>query len=51
MKSFIYRIEDPNGMHARPAGILAAQAKKFESSITVRFNEKKADFHLPPFSI
>ena len=43
MKSFIYRIEDPNGMHARPAGILAAQAKKFESSITVRFNEKKAD--------
>ena len=43
MKSFIYRIEDPNGMHARPAGMLAAQAKRFESAVTVRFNEKKAD--------
>ena len=30
-------------MHARPAGMLAAQAKKFESTVTVRFNEKKAD--------
>ena len=43
MKSFTYRIEDPNGMHARPAGTIAAQAKKFESEIIVRVNEKKAD--------
>ena len=43
MKSFTYRIEDPNGMHARPAGALATQAKKFESEITVRVGEKKAD--------
>ena len=43
MKSFTYRIEDPNGMHARPAGTLAAQAKKFNSEVTVRVGEKKAD--------
>ena len=43
MKSFSYRIEDPNGMHARPAGAIAAQAKKFKSEITVRIGEKKAD--------
>ena len=43
MKTFRYRIEDPNGMHARPAGAIAAQAKKFESEITIYANEKKAD--------
>ena len=43
MKTFTYRIEDPNGMHARPAGALASRAKKFESEITVRVGEKKAD--------
>jgi phosphocarrier protein len=42
MKSFTYRIEDPNGMHARPAGTLAAQAKKFNSEVTVRVGEKKS---------
>ena len=43
MKTFTYRINDPNGMHARPAGTIAAQAKKFESEITVRVGEKRAD--------
>ncbi len=43
MKHLTYRIEDPNGMHARPAGLLATCAKRFESEIRVRANEKEAD--------
>ncbi len=43
MKQFTYRIEDPNGMHARPAGMLATFAKKFQSDIRVRAGEKEAD--------
>ena len=43
MKEFTYTIEDPNGMHARPAGKLAAYAKRFSSNIRVKTNEKEAD--------
>ena len=43
MKQFTYRIEDPNGMHARPAGALATFAKRFQSDIRVRAGEKEAD--------
>lgn len=43
MKQFIYRIQDKNGMHARPAGMLATFAKRFQSEITVHANDKKAN--------
>ena len=43
MKQFSYQIEDPNGMHARPAGALANYAKRFTSSIKVSANGKEAD--------
>lgn len=43
MKEFTYQIEDPNGMHARPAGKLATFAKQFTSSVRVRAGEKEAD--------
>lgn len=43
MKQFTYCIEDPNGMHARPAGMLAAFAKRFDAEIRVEANGKKAD--------
>ena len=43
MKEFIYRINDPNGMHARPAGRLATYVKQFESQVRVKVNEKEAD--------
>lgn len=33
MKSFEYTITDPVGIHARPAGNLTKEAKKYESSI------------------
>ncbi len=43
MKTFIYRIKDPNGLHARPAGKLATFAKQFQASVKIRANEKEAD--------
>lgn len=36
MKQFTYTINDPLGIHARPAGILAKQAKAFaDTTITI----------------
>ncbi len=35
MKTFEYRICDPQGIHARPAGLLAKEAKAFNSRITI----------------
>lgn len=43
MKEFTYRIEDPNGMHARPAGKLATYAKQFDAQVRVRCGEREAD--------
>lgn len=43
MKKFTYRLEDENGLHARPAGVLATYAKRFDSSIRVETGEKSAD--------
>ena len=35
MKEFTYVITDPEGIHARPAGLLVKEAKKFESECTI----------------
>lgn len=35
MKQFNYTITDPLGIHARPAGLLAKEAKKFASACTI----------------
>ena len=35
MKTFTYSITDAAGIHARPAGLLVKEAKKFESKISV----------------
>ncbi len=35
MKSFEYTISDPDGIHARPAGLLVKEASKYKSTITV----------------
>ena len=43
MKSFNYVITDEVGIHARPAGMLVKEAKKYESTVTVFKGEKKAD--------
>ena len=43
MKEFKYVITDPEGIHARPAGMLAKEAKKYESKITIYKDEKSAE--------
>ncbi|MGI6108144.1 MAG: HPr family phosphocarrier protein [Lachnospiraceae bacterium] len=43
MKEFTYKITDPVGIHARPAGLLSKEAKKFSSKITIAKGDKSAD--------
>ena len=43
MKEFTYIITDPVGIHARPAGLLAKEASKYNSRITIEANGKIAD--------
>ncbi len=41
MKQFVYKVHDPLGLHARPAGQLAKLAKQFpDTAITVTKGEK-----------
>ena len=44
MKSFDYVITDPVGIHARPAGILVKEIKKFAgSTVTITKGEKSVN--------
>ena len=43
MKQFAYTITDPQGIHARPAGLLVKEASRFQSNITLRCNQKSGD--------
>lgn len=43
MREFNYIITDPEGIHARPAGELVKEAKKFESRITLMKDGKSGD--------
>lgn len=43
MKEFKYVITDPEGIHARPAGMLVSESKKFNSSIQIIKDGKAAD--------
>ncbi len=40
MKSFQYVVKDELGLHARPAGLLAKQARNYESEITITKDDK-----------
>lgn len=43
MKSFEHVVMDPVGIHARPAGLLAKEAKQYTSSVTIKKDSMKAD--------
>lgn len=43
MKSFEYTITDEVGIHARPAGLLVKEAKKYDSVITVTKDGKSVE--------
>ena len=42
MQKFSYVIKDEVGIHARPAGLLVKEAKKYGSTITIRKDTKSA---------
>ncbi|MBQ8368742.1 MAG: HPr family phosphocarrier protein [Clostridia bacterium] len=43
MREFRYTINDKNGIHARPAGLIVQCAKGYESALTLRLGDKSAD--------
>lgn len=43
MKKFEYTISDEVGIHARPAGLLVKEAKKYQSKITISKDGKSAE--------
>lgn len=43
MKQFNYVIQDKEGIHARPAGLVVAEAKKFAGTVTIENKDKTAD--------
>ena len=43
MKEFTYTIKDEQGIHARPAGLLAKKAKEFQSTITMEKGGKSVN--------
>lgn len=43
MLSFNYKVTDEVGIHARPAGILAKEAKKYESRIVIKKDGKAVE--------
>ncbi len=43
MKTFTYEIKDEIGIHARPAGLLVKEAKKYNSKIVVNIDGKSAE--------
>ena len=43
MKEFKYVITDPEGIHARPAGLLVKTAAGFKSNIVIKKGDKSGD--------
>ena len=43
MKDFIVTITDSLGIHARPAGMIVKEAKKYQSTITLAKGSKTGD--------
>ena len=49
MIQFTYTIQDPQGIHARPAGMLVKEAAKFQSKCSVAGNGKKLNLDAETF--
>ena len=43
MRSFMYTVKTPVGMHARHAGLLVQEAKQYASAVTLSLGERTAD--------
>lgn len=43
MRSFRYTVQDPVGIHARPAGLLVKQVRNYTSAVTIEKDGKQVD--------
>ena len=43
MLTIVHKIKDENGIHARPAGLLATECKNYNSEIIIEKDGKKAN--------
>ena len=43
LHQFTYTIQDENGLHARPAGLLVRKAQNYPDEITLILGEKRAN--------
>ncbi len=43
MKEIEFTVNDPNGIHARPAGVLVKTLKTFSSNVTIFKGDKNVD--------
>jgi phosphotransferase system HPr (HPr) family protein len=43
VQEFSYTIKDPNGIHARPAGLFVKKMQEYKSVVTVNRNDQSAD--------
>ena len=43
METFSYIVQDKQGIHTRPAGLLVNEAKRFASRITLACGDKEAE--------
>ena len=43
MQSFTYTITEPVGIHARPAGLLVKEIKKYQSTVTITKGDKSVN--------
>ena len=43
MKAFEYTVKDELGIHARPAGLLVKEAKKYDSKIVIKKDTKAVE--------
>ena len=43
MKQYVHTVKDPQGIHARPAGVLAKMVKPLESKVVIWKGDKSAE--------
>ena len=43
MKEFTYTIQEKVGIHARPAGLLVKEVKKYQSTVTIVKDDKSVN--------
>ncbi|MDR2417731.1 MAG: HPr family phosphocarrier protein [Treponema sp.] len=43
MQKFSYTVTDPNGIHARPAGLFVQKMQEYKSNVTVNRDDQSVD--------